>query len=139
MHVLARKIVGVFAHVQRADENGAGRLQPFDQHGVVRGRSKLTVDLRSCARRQALHVEQVLHCERDAGEGTDGLARRNRRIDLLCAIDRALGRHIGEGVEQRIVPGNARQRVGDDSGRAQASGRDGLRNLGGGQRRAVRL
>ena len=38
MHVLAGEVVGVFAHVERADQHGAGRLQPLDQRGVARGR-----------------------------------------------------------------------------------------------------
>ena len=38
MHVLAGEVVGVFAHVERADQHGAGRFQPLDQRGVARGR-----------------------------------------------------------------------------------------------------
>ena len=36
MHVLARKIVGVFAHVERADQHRAGCLHALDQRGVAR-------------------------------------------------------------------------------------------------------
>ena len=38
VHVLAGEVVGVLAHVERADEDGAGRLQPRDQRGVGGGR-----------------------------------------------------------------------------------------------------
>ena len=31
MHVLAGEVVGVFAHVERADQHGAGGFQPLDQ------------------------------------------------------------------------------------------------------------
>ena len=38
VHVLAGEVVGVFAHVERADQHRAGRLQPLDQRRVARGR-----------------------------------------------------------------------------------------------------
>ena len=34
VHVLAGEVVGVLAHVERADEDGAGSLQARDQRGV---------------------------------------------------------------------------------------------------------
>ena len=34
--VLAGEIVGVFAHVERADQHRAGRFQPLDQGGIAR-------------------------------------------------------------------------------------------------------
>ncbi len=36
MDVLAGEVVGVFAHVERADQDRAGRLQPLDQRCVAR-------------------------------------------------------------------------------------------------------
>ena len=39
MDVLAGEVIGVFAHVQRAHQDGAGRFQPGDQGAVtLRGR-----------------------------------------------------------------------------------------------------
>ena len=38
VHVLAGEVVGVFAHVERADQHGAGRFQALDQRRVARGR-----------------------------------------------------------------------------------------------------
>ena len=38
VHVLAGEVVGVFAHVERADQHRAGRFQPLDQRGVARRR-----------------------------------------------------------------------------------------------------
>ena len=35
MGVLAGEIIGVFAHVERAEQHGAGRLHPRDQRGVA--------------------------------------------------------------------------------------------------------
>ena len=45
VHVLAGEVVGVLAHVERADEHGAGGLQARDQRGVGRGRRPVAVDL----------------------------------------------------------------------------------------------
>ena len=36
MDVLAGEVVGVFAHVERADEDGAGGFEPLDQGRVAR-------------------------------------------------------------------------------------------------------
>ena len=38
VHVLAGEVVGVFAHVERADQHRAGRFEPRDQRRVARGR-----------------------------------------------------------------------------------------------------
>ena len=92
MHVLAGEVVGVFAHVERADQHGAGGLEPLDQRRVVRRGRKLAVDLRAGACRQALHVEQVLHRERHAGERSQRLLRGARRVDRLRALAGALRR-----------------------------------------------
>ena len=47
VRILAGEVIGIFAHVERTDENGAGGLQPFDQRGVARGRFAVAVDLAS--------------------------------------------------------------------------------------------
>ena len=47
VHVLAGEVVGVLAHVERADQHGAGRLQPRDQRRVARrpaARSRLILE-----------------------------------------------------------------------------------------------
>jgi hypothetical protein len=49
--VLAGEVVGVFAHVERTDEDGAGRLQPLDQRGIARRRRQIAVDFRAGQRR----------------------------------------------------------------------------------------
>jgi hypothetical protein len=43
--VFAGEVIGIFAHIQRADQNGAGRFEPLDQYGVARGRRRVAVDL----------------------------------------------------------------------------------------------
>ncbi len=75
VHVLAGEVVGVLAHVERADENGAGRLQARDERRIGRGGRPVAVDLGAGQRRQARHVEQVLDGKRHAGERAERLAR----------------------------------------------------------------
>ncbi len=77
VHVFAGEVVGVFAHVERADEDRAGRFQPLDQRRVARGRRHVAVDLRAGQRRQAGDVEQILDRERHAGQRAER-ARRAR-------------------------------------------------------------
>ena len=40
VHVLAGEVVGVFAHVERADQDGAGRFEPLDQRRIARRRAE---------------------------------------------------------------------------------------------------
>src|SRR5262249_34107746 len=62
----------------------------------------------------ALHVEQILHPERHATKGADGLAPGATRIDRGGANAGAICRHIRKGVERRIVGGDTRERsLGD--------------------------
>ena len=119
MHVLAGEVVGVFAHVERADENRAGRFQPLDQRGVALGRRIRAVDLRAGDGRQSGDVEQVLHREGHAGERAELLLPRRRGVDRLGAGARALGGDGGEGVEHRIALADARERILDHGERAR--------------------
>ncbi len=123
--VLAGEIVGVFAHVERADEDGAGRLQPLDQRRIARGRRQIAVDLGAGERRQAGNVEQVLDRERHAGQRRKPLASRPCLIERLRAGERALLGDGGEGIEQRVALADTRQRRFDDMRRADAAGGDG--------------
>ena len=131
MHVLAGEVVGVFAHVERADEDGAGGFEPLDQGGVARRRRRIAVDLRAGERRQAGDVEQVLDRERHAGERAELLAAGARLVDRLRAAERALLGDRGEGIEQRIALADAGERRLDDALRAGAAGGDGGGDIGG--------
>ena len=67
--VLAGEVVGVFAHVERADQHGAGGLQALDQRRIARRRaagSRLILEPASVGK--PADVEQVLDRERHAGE-----------------------------------------------------------------------
>src|SRR5919197_4832350 len=99
VHVLAGEVVGVFAHVERADEDGARRLQPLDQRRVARGGGMLAVDLRAGERRQSSDVEQVLDREWNAREWPERVAPRVSCIKRGGGRLRALLRHCGKGVE----------------------------------------
>src|SRR5258705_333428 len=64
VHILAGEVVGVFAHIERADQDRAGNFHALDQGGVARGRLEIAIDLRSGSGREPPHVEQVLYRER---------------------------------------------------------------------------
>jgi hypothetical protein len=110
VNVFAGEVVGVFAHVERADQHGAGSLQPLDQRGIARGRGKIAVDLRSGTRRQTLDVEQVLHGKRHTGERSRRFAGRDCGIDGARFFTRPFGGDVGKGIQGRIVFGDSRQR-----------------------------
>ena len=76
--VLAGEVVGEFAHVQRADENGAGGFEPGDQRRVRIRRRTLAVDLRTGQSRHSGDVDQVLDRKRHTGERPAGLGRGAR-------------------------------------------------------------
>ena len=109
MHILAGEIVGVFAHVERADQHGALRLHALDQRGVARRRREIAVDLRSGAGGKTFYVEQVLDRERHAGERPDLLAGGDRGIDRAGFCTRAVGGDVGERIQHGIVFGDPRQ------------------------------
>ena len=128
--VLAGEVVGVFAHVERADQDGAGRLQPLDQRRIALSRRPIAVDFGAGECRQAGHVEQVLDRERHAGQRRKLLALRPCRIERLRAGKRAPRGDGGEGIEQRVALADARQRRFDDKCRADAAGGDGSSDRG---------
>ena len=89
MHVLAGEVVGVFAHVERADQHRAGRFEPLDQRRVARRRRALAVDLRAGERRQARDVEQVLDRERHAGERPERRCPARASASIAARVARA--------------------------------------------------
>ena len=80
VHILAGEVVGVFAHVERADQNGAGGLKTLDQCRIASGRRKIAVYFRAGHRRQTGNVEQVLHRKRHAGKRRQRFAARPRVV-----------------------------------------------------------
>ena len=118
MDVLAGEVIGVFAHVERADQHGAGRFQPLDQRGIARGRRMRAIDLGAGDGGEPSDVEQVLHRERHAGERQLRLVAPG--VDRLRLGAGAFGRHGGEGIERGIEFVDARQRVLDHGSRGQS-------------------
>ena len=98
MDVFAGEVVGVFAHVERADQHRAGRFHALDQRGVARRWFEVAVDLRSGAGGKTLDVEQVLHRERHAGKRADLFAGGDRSIDCAGRGARAIGGDVGKGI-----------------------------------------
>ena len=131
MDVLAGEVVGIFAHVERADEHGAVRLEPLDQRGVARGRGAGPVDLGAGERGQARDIEQVLDRERHADERPEPAAARARRVDRLGLGERARLEHGGERVEHAVELSDARERGADHRGGAGAAVGDGRGKLAG--------
>ncbi len=125
VHVLARKVVSVFAHVERADQHRAGRFQALDQGRVTRSLRVRAVDLGAGDRGEPCDIEQILDREGHTGE----------RLFLAASIERArlgtgaLGGHSGEGVEDRIELLNARERCIDHGSRRRLARIDRLRDL----------
>jgi hypothetical protein len=110
MPVHAGEVVGVLAHVERADQHGVGCFEATDHDGVARGRRIVAVDLRAGARRQPGDVDQVLDRERHAGERPERRAARALGVDPIGGRAGALGQHIGERIDPRVERGDARKR-----------------------------
>jgi hypothetical protein len=122
MNVFAGEIVGILAHIERADENGAGGFEPFDERCVATGRRRVAVDLRAGERWYAGDIEQIFHRERHAGEWQSLFAARARIVERLRAQKGALLQDGGEGIKQRIALADARERCLQDVHRAGAAG-----------------
>ncbi len=111
VRVLPGEVIGVFAHVERADEHRAGGFEPRDQRRVGLGRRQVAIDLGAGARRQALDVEQVLDRERRAGERPQLLARAPARASIAAAFASARSAdHVGEGAVSVVARLDAPQR-----------------------------
>ena len=100
--VFSSEIVGVFAHVETADEYGAGRLEPTHKATVAVCRQIVVVDLRTSARDDAGDVDEVLDRKRDAGQWTDIFARGDAGIEIARSRNRPVHEHVREGVDLRV-------------------------------------
>ena len=116
--VLAGEIVGVLAHVERADQHRTGGFQSFDQNGVARRRRVAAVDLGARARRETGDIEQVLDSDRNSGERAEGSTLRMRVVDCARPFAGAIGEDGGEGIEDGIALRDPGERRVDDGGRA---------------------
>ena len=95
MGILAGKVVGVLAHVERADADRAGGLEPLHQRGIARRRRMLAVDLAAGAGDDTLEVEQILD-----GEGHAGKRQVRARVCEVQAAFGLLARSVSSDVER---------------------------------------
>jgi hypothetical protein len=98
VHVLAGEIVSILAHVERADENGAGCFKSFDQGCVPACGRGVAVDFRTGESRKTGDIEKVFHRKRHADERRQRFILGARRIERLRAGKRALLCDRGEGI-----------------------------------------
>ena len=129
MSVFAGEIVGVLAHVERADENGAGPLQSLNQRGVARRFGVVAVDPGASDGRDAFDIEQVLDRERHAGKRAEIASLAAGSVDCRGPGKGALDGNRCKGVELRIEPLDPRQRRLGDGKRAPVAACDGKCDL----------
>ena len=117
VHVLAGEVVGVLAHVERADQHGAGRLQPRDQRRVGRrpaARSRLILEPASVGRPATSN--RFLTANGTPASGPSGLPRARGRIDRRAPWRaRARASTAVKALSSRVALGDARQRRLDDA------------------------
>ena len=130
VHVLAGEVVGVFTHVERAEQYGAGRFQALDQRLVVRGRGKSRLIFEPARVGRPVTSNRFFTANGTPASG-HRLALRTRRIDRAGALHRALRQHVSERVEHRIARRNARERILDNGNRRDAPLRDRRGDLAG--------
>ena len=83
MRVLGGEAVGVFVHIERANQHGAGGGEALDKGRVAAGRRMVAIDLRARQGHQPCDIEEVLHRVRDAGERSRIVTGGQRTIDRI--------------------------------------------------------
>ncbi len=101
MGVLAGEVIGIFAHVEPAEEHRACRLHAADEKGVGLCRRVVAVDLGAGPRRHACDVEEVLDPVGHAGQ-RQALARRHGSVHRVGLGARPREGRIGEGAELAV-------------------------------------
>src|SRR6185436_182502 len=129
--ILASEIVSVLAHVDGADQNGAGGLQARDEGRVPRRGSVAAVDLGTGHRRQSIDIKKIFHREWHARHWLKPLSLAPCPIDGLGLRTRAAGDDISEGVELWIKAFDALERGFGNGKRTAFAVRDGACNLRG--------
>ena len=108
--VFACEVVGVFAHVECTDQDGAGRVEPLDQGCVARSRLALAVDLRARERRQTRNIEQVLDRVGNTGQRTKRMATRVISVNCPRPGASAVGGDGSKRIEGWIAERDRRER-----------------------------
>src|ERR1700688_351654 len=126
VRVLTREVVGEFAHVERADQNGASGFQARNNCRVRFGGWAVAIDLVAGARRQPIDVEQVLDRERRASERPEARPARPGSVYSVGFGKRTRCRHIGEGAERAVAGLDAAEGFLRNLARASGAGPDRL-------------
>ena len=113
MRVLASEVVGILAHVQRADADGTGRFKFGNEIRVRLRRWIVAVDLAAGAGDQVAEIEQALDAERNAGQ-RPGLAGPHIGIHPIRSRHGARCHDVGEGAEAAVVGFDPAQGCGDN-------------------------
>jgi hypothetical protein len=103
MRISAGKIIGVFAHIERAEQHRAGSLHPRDERRILLRGRMIAIDFGPGTRDQAIHVKQVLDREGNTGKRRQGLALRARCINGIGAGKRSVGGDISIGIQLAIT------------------------------------
>ena len=118
--VLGRGAHRELVHVGLADEDGAGLAQPPGDGRLV-GRVPALEDLRPAGGGRPDGGEQVLHRDRDPGQGAERLARRPPAVHRAGLRQRVLGVHVQERPHVAVYGGDPVQVRLGDFGRRHAS------------------
>ena len=106
---VAHRLAAEFAGGGLADDAGAGRAHAFDR-GRIRRRHVVGHGARAKGVGQALDGNQVLDRDRQAMQGTEGLARHQGLLGLPGGLQCLLRRIGGETVQAGVEALDARQR-----------------------------
>ena len=140
VRVLAGEVVGVLAHVERAEQHGAGGVHPPHQRGVARragARSRLIFEPARVGRPAT--SKRFFTAKGTPASGPGGRPAARAGVDGRGLGQRPLGGDVGIGVEpvvQRADPGE--RRLGDGAGGDGAAG-DGGGDLAGARPGAERV
>ena len=129
MSVFACKIISIFAHVERSDQNGPGAVETLHQRGIGCGGPAVAVDFRPRPGRQTFDIEQVLDRIRHTRQPPQGLAASTPGVDGLRLGQGALVGDVGKGVERCIAFVDAGQRGCRHLAGAHGTGPDGGGNI----------
>ena len=107
MNILPGKIVGIFAHIESADEDGAREFKPLDEHGIPPSWLILAIDLGAGERGKSGNIEQILDREWYTRQRSKRFSARARPVQRMSAINGALVGDRGKAIEQWVAVADA--------------------------------
>ena len=103
VRVLAREVVGEFAHVERADQNGAGCLEARNKRRVSFAGARSRLILEPARVGSPSTSNRFLTANGAPASGPRLVPRARARVDRVGLGKRARGRHVGEGAERAVA------------------------------------